>query len=157
MNSIESLQQVGGEQVERPFGKKFSVGARRRHPRYDHAMTERWANSTIFFVRDAGAAAAFYADTLGFTVNWRHDEGRPHVGGRDQSRRLRPAAALAAAGQGRKGVIYLAFGAAEYEVLRADLQAKGVALKDGWRGKRLMIVEDPDGNQLWIADPHDGE
>ena len=51
-------------------------------PRYDHAMTERWANSTIFFVCDAGAAAAFYADMLGFTVNWRHDEaGRKWAAG----------------------------------------------------------------------------
>jgi len=33
--------------------------------------------------------------------------------------------------------------------------AKGVTLKDGWWGKRLMIVEDPDGNQIWSADPHD--
>ena len=44
-------------------------------------MTEGWASSTIFFVSDAGAAA-FYADTLGFTVNWRHDEaGRTWAAG----------------------------------------------------------------------------
>jgi hypothetical protein len=29
-------------------------------------------------------------------------------------------------------------------------------LKDGWRGEKLMIVEDPDGDQLWFADPRDG-
>ena len=28
------------------------------------------------------------------------------------------------------------------------LLAKGVAIKDGWWGEQLMIVEDPDGNQL---------
>jgi catechol 2,3-dioxygenase-like lactoylglutathione lyase family enzyme len=120
-------------------------------------MTERWANSTIFFVRDAGAAATFYADTLGFTVNWRHDEvGRTWAAGisRDDCGLLLHSQQPDRVG---KGVIYLAFGATEYDALRADLQAKGVALKDGWWGKRLMIVEDPDGNQLWIADPHDGE
>ena len=37
-------------------------------------MTEKWTNSTFFFVSDAGAATAFYADNLGFTVNWRHEE-----------------------------------------------------------------------------------
>ena len=54
-----------------------------------------------------------------------------------------------------KSAIYLGFGPAEYDALHADLLAKGVMLKDGRWGKRLMIVEDPDGNQLWFADPHD--
>jgi uncharacterized glyoxalase superfamily protein PhnB len=114
-----------------------------------------WDSRTIFFVNDAGAAAAFYADTLGFTVNWRHDEaGRTWAAGisRDDCGLLLNSQSPDKAG---KGAIYLGFGAAEYDATRADLLAKGVALKDGQWGKRLMIVEDPDGNQLWFADPHD--
>src|SRR5262249_61976107 len=116
-------------------------------------MTERWANSTIFFVRNAGAAAAFYADMLGFTVNWRHDEaGRTWAAGisRDDCGLLLHSQQPDRVG---KGVIYLAFGAAEYDVLRADLQAKGGVLKDGWGGKRLGIVAGPGRHQLWVAEP----
>lgn len=118
-------------------------------------MTERWANSTIFFVSDAGAATAFYADKLGFTVNWRHDEdGHTLAAGvsRDECSLLLNTQRADKVG---KGAIYLAFGDAGHDALRADLLTKGVMLKDGWWGKRLMIVEDPDGNELWFADPHD--
>lgn len=118
-------------------------------------MTERWANSTILFVSDAGAATAFYVDKLGFTVNWRHDEdGRTLAAGisRDDCSLLLNTQRADGVG---KGAIYLAFGDAEHDALRTDLLTKGVVLKDGWWGKRLMIVEDPDGNQLWFADPHD--
>ena len=34
------------------------------------------------------------------------------------------------------------------DAVRAEFEGGGVAVKDGWWGYRLMIVEDPDGNQL---------
>ena len=118
-------------------------------------MTQPWGASTIVFVSDAGAAAAFYAEKFGFTVNWRHDEdGRTWAAGisRDDCSLLLNTQRPDRVG---KGALYLAFGEAGYDAIRADLLAKGVALKDGWWGKRLMIVEDPDGNQLWFPDPRD--
>lgn len=119
-------------------------------------MTETWEASTVFFVGDGGAAIDFYVEKLGFTLNWRHDEdGRTWAAGvsRDNLSLLLHANRPAAVG---KGVLYFGFGAETFDAIRADLQVKGVALKDGWWGKLLMIVEDPDGNQLWFADPHDG-
>jgi uncharacterized glyoxalase superfamily protein PhnB len=118
-------------------------------------LRERWANSTILFVSDAGAAAAFYENNLGFTVSWRHDEGgRTLAAGvsRDECSLLLNTQWPHRVG---KGAIYIAFGQVEFDLLRADLLARSVALQDGWWGTRLMIVEDPDGNQLWFADPHD--
>src|SRR5262245_52567901 len=104
-----------------------------------------WGDSTVFCVSDAGAAVAFYADKLGFTVNWRHeDDGRTLAAGisRDDCSLLLNTQWPAKVGH---GVIYLALGEAEHDALRANLAANGVALEDGWWGKRLMIVEDPDG------------
>ena len=118
-------------------------------------MTEPWSASTILFVSDAGSAADFYADKLGFNVNWRFDEdGRTLAAGvsRDNCSLLLNTQWADRVG---KGAIYLGFGEAAYDAIRADVVAKGVALKDGWWGKRLMIVEDPDGNELWFADPRD--
>ncbi len=51
------------------------------------------------------------------------------------------------------GVLYLAFDADEFALVLADLDARNVALKDGWWGKALTIVEDPDSNQLYFARP----
>jgi catechol 2,3-dioxygenase-like lactoylglutathione lyase family enzyme len=118
-------------------------------------MIETWGDSTILFVSDAGAAADFFAAKLGFTVNWRYDdEGRTIAAGisRDDCSLLLNTQWPDRVG---KGAIYVALGEAGYDALRADLPRKGVALKDGWWGKRLMIVEDPDGNQIWFPDPRD--
>lgn len=118
-------------------------------------MTEPWSASTILFVSDAGAAADFYADKLGFTVNWRSDDdGRTVAAGvsRDNCSLLLNTQRADSVG---KGAIYLGFDEIEYDALRAACLAKEVALKEGWWGKRLMIVADPDGNELWFADPRD--
>jgi catechol 2,3-dioxygenase-like lactoylglutathione lyase family enzyme len=111
--------------------------------------------STILFVSDAGVATAFYENKLGFTVNWRHDEdGRTVAAGisRDDCSLLLNTQRPDSVG---KGAVYFAFGEAVHDAIRTEFLAKGVTPKDGWWGKRLMIVEDPDGNQLWFADPHD--
>lgn len=42
---------------------------------------------------------------------------------------------------------------AALDALRAELEAKGVAVKDGKWGYRLLVVDDPDGNQLLFNYP----
>jgi hypothetical protein len=42
---------------------------------------------------------------------------------------------------------------AALDALRAELEAKGVAVKEGSWGYRLLIVNDPDGNQLLFNYP----
>ena len=37
--------------------------------------------------------------------------------------------------------------------LRAELEARGVAVKEGSRGYRLLVIDDPDGNQLFFNYP----
>jgi hypothetical protein len=39
------------------------------------------------------------------------------------------------------------------DALRAELEAKGVSVKDGSWGYRLLVVDDPDGNQLFFNYP----
>jgi hypothetical protein len=41
------------------------------------------------------------------------------------------------------------------DALRAELEAKGVAVKDGSWGYRLLVVDDPDGNQLFFNYPNE--
>jgi hypothetical protein len=42
---------------------------------------------------------------------------------------------------------------AALDALRAELEAKGVPVKEGWWGYRLLVVDDLDGNQLFINYP----
>jgi hypothetical protein len=51
------------------------------------------------------------------------------------------------------GIIYAAFGRDESKALRADLEAKQVATKEGWWGKEMLVVADGDGNQFYFAHP----
>jgi hypothetical protein len=38
--------------------------------------------------------------------------------------------------------------------LRAELEAKGVSVKEGLWGYRLLMIDDPDGNQLCFNYPN---
>ena len=42
---------------------------------------------------------------------------------------------------------------AALDALRAELEGKGVSVKEGWWGYRLLVVDDPDGNQLFFNYP----
>jgi hypothetical protein len=45
---------------------------------------------------------------------------------------------------------------AALDALRAELEAKGVPVKEGSWGYRLLVVDDPDGNQLFFNYPNRG-
>jgi uncharacterized glyoxalase superfamily protein PhnB len=44
---------------------------------------------------------------------------------------------------------------ASVDALRAELEARGVAVKEGFWGYKLLVVEDPDGNQLFFNYPNE--
>jgi hypothetical protein len=45
--------------------------------------------------------------------------------------------------------------AAALDALRAELEAKSVPVKEGSWGYRLLVVNDPDGNQLFFNYPNE--
>jgi hypothetical protein len=42
---------------------------------------------------------------------------------------------------------------AALDALRAEFEARGVTVKNGRWGYRLLVVDDPDGNQLFFNYP----
>lgn len=113
-----------------------------------------WAASTLVFVRDVDAAIRFYVDMLGFTLNMRHEhEGQALVAGVSHGDGF--GLLLASQWPDRVGtaIFYAAFGPEDFARIRADLEAKRVTTKDGWWGQPLMIVADPDGNQIYFPVP----
>jgi hypothetical protein len=52
-----------------------------------------------------------------------------------------------------KGLMFISLDLSVLDALRAELEERGVDVKDGQWGYRLMVVVDPDGNQLYFPYP----
>jgi catechol 2,3-dioxygenase-like lactoylglutathione lyase family enzyme len=130
-------------------------------------MTD-WFARPVLHVKDVEASLLFYINLLGFTSPWRYDEdGRARVAQVD-----RQGCALILADTWRekvgKGLMFISLNVspndepamreaavAALDALRAELEAKGVPVKDGSWGYRLLVVDDPDGNQLFFNYPNE--
>jgi catechol 2,3-dioxygenase-like lactoylglutathione lyase family enzyme len=127
------------------------------------AMTE-WFARPVLHVSSVEASLRFYVDRLGFTVAWRYEEeGRARVAQVD-----RGSCALIFSDQWPdkvgKGLMFISLNVepetheaavAALDALRAELEARGVPVKDGRWGYRLLVVEDLDGNQLFFPYPNE--
>jgi hypothetical protein len=107
----------------------------------------------------------FYVDRLGFTNPWRHNEdGKADVA---QVDRQGCALILADGEDWQRGDVHFFERLSEPRSRRrtrprslrwtrcAELEAKGAPVKEGWWGYRLLVVDDPDGNQLFFNYPND--
>jgi catechol 2,3-dioxygenase-like lactoylglutathione lyase family enzyme len=126
-------------------------------------MTE-WFARPVLHVSDVEASLRFYVNRLGFTSPWSYDEdGRPRVA---QVDRQGCALILADTWPEKigKGLMFISLNVAPetrevavaaLDALRAELEAKGVAVNEGSWGYRLLVVDDPDGNQLFFNYPNE--
>jgi uncharacterized glyoxalase superfamily protein PhnB len=126
-------------------------------------MTE-WFARPIFHVTDVEASLRFYVNQLGFTNPWRYDEnGKVFVA---QIERQGCAIILSSQWPEKigKGLIFISLNVepptheaatVALDELRAELEAKGAPVKDGSWGYRLLVVDDPDGNQLFFNYPNE--
>ena len=124
-------------------------------------MTE-WFARAVLLVTDVEASLRFYVDKLGFTIPWRYDEdGKASVA---QVDRQGCSLILADTWPEKigKSVMFISLNVepetheaatAALDALRAELEAKGVTVKEGSWGYRLLVVDDPDGNQLLFNYP----
>lgn len=127
-------------------------------------MTD-WFARPVLHVRDVDASLGFYIERLGFTCPWRYDDenGRAYVA---QVDRQGCALILAKTWPEKigKGLMFISLNVepqtheaavAALDALRAELEAKGVPVKDGSWGYRLLVVDDLDGNQLFFNYPNE--
>jgi catechol 2,3-dioxygenase-like lactoylglutathione lyase family enzyme len=123
-------------------------------------MTD-WFARPVLHVTDVETSLHFYIDRLGFTSPWRYEEdGRARVA---QVDRQGCALILADTWPGKigKGLMFISLNVepvtqvAELDALRAELEAKSVSVKEGSWGYRLLVIDDPDGNQLFFNYPNE--
>jgi catechol 2,3-dioxygenase-like lactoylglutathione lyase family enzyme len=121
-------------------------------------MTD-WFARPVFHVKEIEASLRFYVGRLGFTNPWRYDEdGKARVAQVDGK-----GCALILADTWPekigKGLVFISLNAepeaqvGALDALRAELEGKGVPVKDGLWGYRLLVIDDPDGNQLYFNYP----
>jgi catechol 2,3-dioxygenase-like lactoylglutathione lyase family enzyme len=126
-------------------------------------MTD-WFARPVFHVTDVEASLRFYVDRLGFTIPWRFDDdGKAYVA---QVDRQGCSIILAKRWPDKvgKGLIFISLNVepetreaatAALDALRAELESRGAPVKDGSWGYRLLVVDDPDGNQLFFNYPNE--
>ena len=124
-------------------------------------MTD-WFARPVLQLKYVEASLRFYVNRLGFTSPWRYQEdGRTYVA---QVERQGCALILADSWPEKigKGLIFISLNveqptrpaaAAALDALRVELEAKGAPVKEGSWGYRLLVVDDPDGNQLFFNYP----
>lgn len=125
-------------------------------------MTD-WFARPVLHVKNVDASLRFYVKLLGFTSPWRYDEeGRARVAQVDRQGCALILANNLNSEKVGKGVLFISLNVesanpeaaiAALDALRAELEAKGVRLKEGSWGYRLLVVDDLDGNQLLFNYP----
>jgi catechol 2,3-dioxygenase-like lactoylglutathione lyase family enzyme len=122
------------------------------------AVTD-WFARPILNVTDVELSLRFYVDRLGFTTAWHHDEaGRTRIAQVDG---FGCPLILADTWPEKicKGLMFISLNLepvaqiAALNSLREELETRGVAVREGSWGYRLLIVDDPDGNQLLFNYP----
>ena len=121
-----------------------------------------WFARPIINVKDVEASLRFYTEKLGFSIPWRYDEdGKAYVA---QVDRQGCSLILAKTWPEKvgKGLMFISLNVepetheaatAAVDALREELKGRGVPVKDGSWGYRLLVVDDPDGNQLLFNYP----
>jgi uncharacterized glyoxalase superfamily protein PhnB len=121
-----------------------------------------WFARPVLHVTDVAASLLFYVERLGFTNPWHHDEDGKTIVAQVE----RQGCALILSSQWPekvgKGLMFISLDVkpssreaqiAALDALRAELEANGVLVKDGSWSYRLLVVDDPDGNQLYFNYP----
>lgn len=114
-----------------------------------------WYARPVLFVADIGRSVDFYVNQLGFAQSWRYeDEGKALVA---QVERQGSELILSSQWPDKvgTGLMFISLDVDVLHALRAELEAKGVKVTDGYWGYPLMVVHDLDGNELYFPYPSD--
>ena len=112
-----------------------------------------WYARAVLHVADVDRAIDFYTGKLGFSEAWRHaDNGRLLVAQVDRDGCELILSCQWPDGCGH-GLIFISLTQEDFAAARAEFERNGVAVTEGHWGYRLMIIADPDGNQLYFPYP----
>ena len=117
-----------------------------------------WYARPVLFVADVEISVRFYVEQLGFAEAWHHLEDDKllvaEVG--------RSGCTLILSSQWPDkvgaGLIFVSLDPSDFDALLGEFALRGLDVREGWWGYRLVIVTDPDGNELYFPWPEkDGD
>jgi catechol 2,3-dioxygenase-like lactoylglutathione lyase family enzyme len=116
-------------------------------------MKKQWYPRPVLFVSDMDRSVDFYVKQFGFTENWRFDaaDGKESVA---QVARTGMEVILTSEPSEKKGkgLMFLSLdGDDAVDALRAELKGRGVEVKEGVWGYRVLVITDPDGNEFYFC------
>jgi catechol 2,3-dioxygenase-like lactoylglutathione lyase family enzyme len=108
-----------------------------------------WYARPVLFVADVQRAVDFYVGRLGFREKWRFEQEVAQVD-RDECEIIVSSQRPAKIGM---GMLFIALTSADFAALPAILASNGVASTRAHWGYPVIMVADPDGNELYFPDP----
>jgi catechol 2,3-dioxygenase-like lactoylglutathione lyase family enzyme len=120
-------------------------------PRIDRMSV--WYSRPVLFVESVERSIAFYIEKLGFTESTRYEEeGKILLAqvDREDCEVLLNCQQPEKIGRSR---IFISIDLEPLQALRNEFEQRGAPIRDGWWGYDTMIIEDPDGNELFFPYP----
>ena len=108
----------------------------------------------VFFVSDIEGSARFYAEKLGFTLDWDSKDGVLQVSlfGFELILNQAWADAPARAGMGR---LFIGLDDEQEDSFRKHLSSHAIRTRRTEWGRPTLVIADPDGNELYFWLPRD--
>ena len=116
----------------------------------------RWYARSVLFVSDLERAVGFYVDQLGFEERWRHEEAGKLLVAQVDRRSCELILCSQEPEKTGRSRVFISLDVDVLHSVRVELETRGVAVEDGRWGYPLMVVRDPDGNELYFPYPADG-
>jgi len=116
-----------------------------------------WYSRPVLFVESVERSIAFYTEKLGFAESSRYEEeGKILVAqvDREDCEILLNCQQPEKTGRGR---IFISIDIEPLRALRTEFENRGAPIRDGWWGYDTMIIDDPDGNELFFPYPNDAK
>ena len=110
-----------------------------------------WYSRPVVFVADIAKARQFYVGKLGFAEKWRYAQEVAQFD-RDDCELI-----VSSQRPGKNGMamLFIELTREDFAALPGMLADNGVTFTRGHWGYPVIILEDPDGNQLYFPDPAD--
>ena len=116
-------------------------------------MSDKWYSRPVLFVLDIDRAVDFYVKQLGFTQALRYEEERKAWVAQVDRQGCELILSSQWPDKVGKGLMFISLDVSVLDALRTELEGRGVDVKDGQWGYRLMVIADPDGNELYFPYP----
>ena len=112
----------------------------------------KWYARTVWAVTDMDASLDFYVGRFGFKKNWKFEQDGERV-----EQVSREGCEIILSNQwpdtAGSGMMFVSLDPPVFAALQEEIEEKGIVATEGQWGYRLLIVADPDGNQLWYPFP----